>query len=124
MFSLFSRKAAEQPNAIAVEYAGNAITYGELEAKSNQLARYIQMTIPEPGQRVALLVERSVGLMISLLAIMKAGHAYVPMDPSHPEQRLRQTIEVARIGGMVCDSDAMARLCNGGCAGLFASIRA
>ncbi|MBB4276901.1 non-ribosomal peptide synthetase/type I polyketide synthase [Rhizobium mongolense] len=110
MFSLFSRKAAKQPNAVAVEYAGNVLTYGELEAKSNQLALYIRKTIPEPGQRVALLVERSLEMIVALLAIMKAGHAYVPMDPSHPEQRLRQTIEVARIGGMICDSDAMARL--------------
>jgi amino acid adenylation domain-containing protein len=109
-FSLFSRKAAEQPEAIAVEFAGNSLTYRELDARSNQLALYIQMKIPEPGQRVGLLVDRSLDMLVSLLAIMKAGHAYVPMDPTHPEQRLRQTFDLVRMGGMVCDSQEAARL--------------
>jgi len=49
-------------------------------------------------------------MLVSLLAIMKAGHAYVPMDPTHPEQRLRQTFDLVRMGGMVCDSQEAARL--------------
>ncbi len=110
MFSLFARRAAESPNAVAVQHAGQAMTYGELEARSNQLALYLQMAIPEPGRRVALLVERSLNMIVALLAVMKAGHVYVPMDPGHPEARLRQTLDVARIGGLICDSDDMARL--------------
>ncbi|MGF6176133.1 amino acid adenylation domain-containing protein [Ensifer sp. 4252] len=105
VFSLFARKAAEQPTAIAVEVDGKAMTYGELEGRSNQLACQIQKAVPEPGQRIALLVERSLEMVIALLAIMKSGHAYVPLDPAHPETRLSQTLEVARVAGMICDSD-------------------
>lgn len=105
VFSLFARRAAEQPTAVAVELDGETMTYADLETRSNQLACRIQKAIPEPGQRVALLVERSLEMVIALLAIMKSGHAYVPLDPAHPETRLSQTLEVARVAGMICDSD-------------------
>ncbi|AJD42171.1 amino acid adenylation domain-containing protein [Rhizobium gallicum bv. gallicum R602sp] len=108
--SLFARKASKQPDAVAAEHGGRSITYGRLEARSNQFARYIQEAIPEPGQRIALLVDRSLDMVVALLAIMKAGHTYVPMDLSHPEERLCQTLDVARVGGLICDSDAMASL--------------
>lgn len=110
VFSLFAQRAAERPNAIAVHHDDQAMTYAELEGRSNQLALYLQMAIPEPGQRIALLVERSLNMIVALLAVMKAGHVYVPMDPAHPEARLRQTLDVARIGGLICDSDDAARL--------------
>ncbi|KAA1183708.1 amino acid adenylation domain-containing protein [Rhizobium tropici] len=110
VFSLFSKRAAEQPNAVAVQHDGQALSYGELETRSNQLALYLQMALPDPGQRIAILVERSLNMIVALLAVMKAGHTYVPMDPAHPEPRLLQTLDIARIGGLVCDSDDMARL--------------
>ncbi len=110
VFTLFSKRAAAQPNAVAVEFDGQAMTYAELETRSNQLALYLQMALPDPGQRIAILVERSLGMIVTLLAVMKAGHTYVPMDPAHPEPRLQQTLDIARVGGLVCDSDAMARL--------------
>ncbi|OJY79145.1 MAG: non-ribosomal peptide synthetase [Rhizobium sp. 60-20] len=110
VFSLFSKRAMKHPNAVAAQHDGQTITYGELEARSNQLALYLQMALPDPGQRVAILVERSLNMIVALLAVMKAGHTYVPMDPAHPEPRLQQTLDIARIGGMICDSDDMVRL--------------
>jgi amino acid adenylation domain-containing protein len=110
VFSLFSKRAAAHPQAVAAQHDGHAISYGELETRSNQLALYLQMALPDPGQRIAILVERSLNMIVALLGVMKAGHTYVPMDPAHPEPRLRQTLDVARIGGMICDSDDMARL--------------
>ncbi|WP_168879058.1 non-ribosomal peptide synthetase/type I polyketide synthase [Rhizobium sp. P28RR-XV] len=110
VFSLFSKRAAEQPNAVAAQHDGQAITYGELETRSNQLALYLQMALPDPGQRIAILVERSLNMIVALLAVMKAGHTYVPMDPAHPEPRLLQTLDIARIGGLICDGDDTARL--------------
>ncbi len=105
VFSLFGRRAAEQPTAVAVELDGATMTYGELEARSDALACRIQQAIPEPGQRIALLVERSLEMVVALLAIMKSGHAYVPLDPAHPETRLTQTLEVARVAGVVSDGE-------------------
>ncbi|ENN84635.1 amino acid adenylation [Rhizobium freirei PRF 81] len=110
VFSLFSKQAAELPNAVAAQHDGQSITYGELETRSNQLALYLQMALPDPGQRIAILIERSLNMIVALLAVMKAGHTYVPMDPAHPEPRLRQTLDIARIGGLICDSDDMAQL--------------
>ena len=110
VFSLFSKRAAEQPNAVAVQHDGQTLSYGELETRSNQLALYLQMVLPDPGQRIAILVERSLNMIVALLAVMKAGHTYVPMDPAHPEPRLLQTLDIARIGGLICDGDDMARL--------------
>lgn len=112
--SLFARRAAEQPAAIAAIHQGKAITYGELEMRSNQLARHIQALVPERGQRVAVLVERSLSMLTTLLAVMKAGHAYVPLDPEHPEARLRQTLETARPAAIVCDGEACAMLAGEG----------
>ncbi|WP_163266791.1 non-ribosomal peptide synthetase/type I polyketide synthase [Chelativorans alearense] len=110
VFELFARKAGEHPDAIAAEHGGASITYGALEARSNQLARHIQARLFIPGQRVALALDRSIEMLIALLAIMKAGHAYVPLDPDHPEARLRQTMEAADISALVCGSDAIAKL--------------
>ncbi len=110
VFSLFSKRASEHPNAVAAKHDDQTITYGELETRSNQLALYLQMALPDPGQRIAILVERSLNMLIALLAVMKAGHTYVPMDPAHPRPRLLQTLDIARIGGVICDSDDMARL--------------
>jgi amino acid adenylation domain len=112
--SLFARKAAEQPGAVAAIHQGKALTYGELEMRSNQLARHIQTVVREPGQRVAVLVDRSLSMLTTLLAVMKAGHAYVPLDPEHPEARLRQTLETARPAAIVCDGDASAMLAGEG----------
>ena len=112
--SLFARRAAEQPAAIAAIHQGRTISYGELEAHSNRLARHIRAVVPEGGQRVAVLVERSLDMLIALLATMKAGHAYVPLDPEHPEARLRQTLETAHPVAIICDSDSSARLAGDG----------
>lgn len=112
--SLFARKVAERPAAVAAIHQGRASSYGELEARSNRLARHIRAVVPERGQRIAVLVERSLDMLITLLAIMKAGHAYVPLDPEHPEARLRQTLETAHPVAIVCDSDASARLAGDG----------
>ena len=111
--SLFAKRAAEHPDATAVQYGAETISYGDLEGRSNALALEIQMAVPQPGQRIALLCDRSIAMVVALLAIMKSGHAYVPMDPGHPVERLSQTIDAARIGAMIADSDEMAALAAG-----------
>jgi amino acid adenylation domain-containing protein len=104
MFSLFARKAAEHPEKIAAVHRDDSITYGALEARSNQLARHIAASVPGQGERIALLTERSLDMLVALLAIMKAGHTYVPLDPAHPESRLRQTLDAAHPAAIIGDS--------------------
>ncbi|MGF0539397.1 amino acid adenylation domain-containing protein [Agrobacterium sp. ES01] len=113
-FSLFSAKAREFPQSIAAQHSGQSITYGELDQRSNQFARHLASILPGQGERIALLVDRSLDMLVALLGIMKAGHAYVPLDPGHPVSRLRQTLVTARPAALVCDSDSGAALADGG----------
>lgn len=76
----FDHHAAAQPNAVAVEHCGESITYGELERRANTLALQLRSLGVVPGARVCLLVQRSISMVIGILAILKAGGAYVPLD--------------------------------------------
>jgi amino acid adenylation domain-containing protein len=85
---LFEAVAARQPNLVAVSHADEQISYGELNARANQLAHYLMARGIGPDVLVGLMVERSIASIISLLAVLKAGGAYVPLDPNYPDERL------------------------------------
>jgi amino acid adenylation domain-containing protein len=85
---LFERRAAANPELIAVICEEEALTYGELNRRANQLARYLIGLGIRPDDRVALCVERSLEMVVGLLGILKAGAAYVPLDPNYPAERL------------------------------------
>jgi len=80
--------AHEQPDAVAVVYEGQSLTYGELDARANRLAQYLQKLGVAPDMRVGLCVERSLDLIVGLLGVLKAGGAYVALDPKLPKERL------------------------------------
>jgi amino acid adenylation domain-containing protein len=91
----FERQARETPDAIAIiagEIAGEegevAMTYAELDARADRLARHLRGLGVGPEARVALCLERSPALIASLFAVLKAGGAYVPLDPAYPRERL------------------------------------
>ena len=90
---LFEQQAARTPDAVAVVSAGRSLTYRELDHRSNQLARHLQQFGVQRETLVGIAVERSVEMMVGLLAILKAGGAYVPMDPSYPVQRIALMVE-------------------------------
>ncbi len=90
---LFERQVARMPDAVALVSAGRSLTYRELDQRSNQLARHLQEFGVRPETLVGIAVERSVEMMVGLLAILKAGGAYVPMDSSYPMQRVALMIE-------------------------------
>ncbi|HVR09838.1 MAG TPA: amino acid adenylation domain-containing protein, partial [Thermoanaerobaculia bacterium] len=85
---LFERQAALRPDAAAVAGQGVVLSYGELEARANRLARTLRRLGVGPEVRVGLCVDRSPEMVTALLAILKAGGAYVPLDPTHPAPRL------------------------------------
>ncbi|GAB7263189.1 hypothetical protein DaDZ19_48610 [Dickeya ananatis] len=86
---LFEQQAARQPDAVAVVFDGESLRYGELNRRANQLAHWLIEIGVRPDQRVAIALERSIDLVMALLATLKAGGAYVPLDPAYPAERLQ-----------------------------------
>ena len=85
----FSRQSLQNGAANAVSFGERTITYQELDEQSNQLAHYLKQFGIGIEQRVGVLMPRSIELVVSLLAILKTGAAYVPLDPTYPLERLR-----------------------------------
>ncbi|WP_244967360.1 non-ribosomal peptide synthetase [Streptomyces cacaoi] len=84
----FEDMAARMPDAEAVEYAGTTLTYGELDARANRLARHLRELGVGPDVLVAVCLPRSEQIAVGVLAALKAGGAYVPLDPALPTERL------------------------------------
>lgn len=85
---LFEAQAAQTPEATAVIFQDTRLTYRELNAQANQLAHHLRELGVGPDTLVGLCVERSLGMLVGLLAILKAGGAYIPLDPTYPTERL------------------------------------
>jgi amino acid adenylation domain-containing protein len=85
---LFEAQVERTPDAIAVVFEDEQLTYWELNARANQLAHYLQVLGVEPEVPVGLHLERSIEMVVGLLGILKAGGAYVPLDPAYPQERL------------------------------------
>ncbi|HXO42091.1 MAG TPA: amino acid adenylation domain-containing protein, partial [Thermoanaerobaculia bacterium] len=88
LHELIAEQAARTPEAVAVLYEGESLTYGELERRSAALAARLAEMGAGAETRVGLAVERSLEMMVGVLAILKAGAAYVPLDPAYPPDRL------------------------------------
>ncbi|NVI92300.1 non-ribosomal peptide synthetase [Actinomadura sp. BRA 177] len=94
--ALFEAQAATRPDALAVTFDGVSWTYAEVNAKANRLARRLVEQGVGPEQFVALALPRSADLVVAILAVLKAGAAYVPIDPDYPEDRIAYMVEDAR----------------------------
>ncbi|AHH97301.1 non-ribosomal peptide synthase/polyketide synthase [Kutzneria albida] len=93
---LFQRQVRRTPDAIAVTCGDTAVTYAELNARANRLARYLVERGAGPERFVALILDRSVDLIVAVLAVLKSGAAYLPVDPGYPAER---------IAAMLADTD-------------------
>jgi amino acid adenylation domain-containing protein len=85
---LFEAQAELTPDAVAVVFGAQQMSYGELNARANQLAHYLRACGVGPESLVAICTERSPEMLIGLLGILKAGGAYLPLDPAYPQERL------------------------------------
>ncbi len=92
---LVSARAAREPHAVAVVFEGTTLSFAELEARANRLARHLRRLGVRPETRVGVCAERSPELVVALLAVLRAGGAYVPLDPSYPAERLACLVEDA-----------------------------
>jgi amino acid adenylation domain-containing protein len=89
LHELFAEQAALRPEAEAVVFGSERLTYRQLDERSNQIAQFLRAEGIEPEDRVGIFMERSADLIVAVLGILKAGGAYVPIDPDYPEERLR-----------------------------------
>jgi amino acid adenylation domain-containing protein len=85
---LFAEQAAARPDAVAIAWEGGAMTYGELDQRSGEIARHLRRLGVAADARVALVAERSPEMVAALLSILKAGGGYLPLDPAYPRERL------------------------------------
>ncbi|MEK6284041.1 MAG: amino acid adenylation domain-containing protein, partial [Acidobacteriota bacterium] len=97
LHELFEEQVERTPDAVAVTFEEQQLSYGELNQRANQLAHHLRSVGVGPEVLVGVLMERSVELVVSLLAVLKAGGAYVGMDAHTPEQRLLFTMEDAGV---------------------------
>ncbi len=102
--AMVSALAAVRPEQMAMACEGDSLTYGDLDARSNQLGRRLQAMGVGPGTRVALAVERSTEIAVGVLGILKAGAAWVPIDASYPADRIALVLEDASPVAMVLGS--------------------
>ncbi len=94
---LFESQVEKTPDTVAVVFENEHLTYGELNKRANQLAHYLRKMGVKPDTLVGICVERSLSMVIGLLGILKAGAAYVPLDPQLPQERLTFMLEDAQI---------------------------
>lgn len=103
--ALFAAQVAATPDAVACLDAAGALSYAELDRQSTRLAQEILGVSRVRQGRIAVATDRSCALPVSLLGVMKAGYAYVPLDVSQPLERLRQIAMAAQIDGIICQDD-------------------
>ncbi|MDF5719562.1 MAG: amino acid adenylation domain-containing protein [Rhizonema sp. PD37] len=94
---LFEEQCLSTPDAVAVVYANQPLTYRELNCRANQLAHYLRSVGVEASVLVGICVERSIEMIVGVLGILKAGGAYVPLDPEYPQERLSFMLEDAQV---------------------------
>jgi amino acid adenylation domain-containing protein len=107
---LIEAQAEQTPNAIAIVFENQQLTYQELDHRANQLARHLQTLDVRPEVLVGISQERTTDMLISILGVLKAGGAYVPLDPAYPEERLAFMLEDAQISILLTQEHLVGQL--------------
>ncbi len=114
---LIEAQARSTPRAIAAQFGDEQLDYQTLDRRANQLANVLReriKTADKTNQLVGVSVERSLDMLVALIAVMKAGCAYVPLDPMHPAARLRYILDEAQVAALISDGSENASLVGGG----------
>ncbi len=102
---LFEEQAARQPSEVAVAFGDRRLTYGELNQKANQLAQHLIKIGAGRGSLVGIYMHRSTEMMVALLGALKAGAAYLPLDPAYPRERIDFIVDEAKLPVLLTQSD-------------------
>ncbi|MDB6111552.1 MAG: hypothetical protein JWR69_3302, partial [Pedosphaera sp.] len=107
---LFEEQVKRTPEAVAVTFGGDRLTYRELTTRADQLAQHLQLLGVKADMPVGICLERSLDLVVGLLGILKAGGAYVPLDPAYPRERLGLMLENAQATVLVTQQSLVGML--------------
>ncbi|MBN3990706.1 MAG: amino acid adenylation domain-containing protein [Nostoc sp. NMS2] len=107
---LFEEQVKRTPDAVAVVFDNQQLTYYQLNCRANQLAHYLRSLGVKPDVLVGICVERSLDMVVGLLGILKAGGAYLPLDPEYPQERLSFMLEDAQVSVLLTQKRLIQRL--------------
>ncbi|MGF1937144.1 MAG: amino acid adenylation domain-containing protein [Nostoc sp. ChiQUE02] len=107
---LFEEQVKRTPDAVAIVFENQQLTYGELNCRANQLAHYLRSLGVEADVLVGLCVERSPEMIVGMLGILKAGGAYLPLDPEYPTERLSFMLEDAQVSVLLTQQSLQGKL--------------
>ncbi|HLK98321.1 MAG TPA: amino acid adenylation domain-containing protein, partial [Hymenobacter sp.] len=105
LVDLFERQVAARPASPALHFQGQYLSYAQLNQQANQLAHYLRAQGIQAGHRVGLCLPRAPQMVIALLAVLKTGACYLPLDPTYPPQRLRYLLEDAAVQAVLSQQD-------------------
>jgi len=108
--------ARRHPDRIAVTAAGQSLSYRDLDARANAMARHILEQVDRPGALIGICVERSTEMLVALLGVLKAGCAYVPLDPRHPLERRRLILGEAGVAALITSDRELIPVVGADCA--------
>src|SRR6476661_8733167 len=107
---LFESQVERTPDAVAVVFEGQKLTYRELNVKANQLANYLRSLGVKPEVLVGIYVERSFDTIVGILGVLKAGGAYVPIDPAYPSERIAYMLDDSQLPVLLTQKQLIASL--------------
>ncbi|MFI9271987.1 amino acid adenylation domain-containing protein [Kitasatospora sp. NPDC052896] len=110
LHELFDVQAAQVPDRVAVSDADGSLTYTQLALRSAWLAAELHDRLPQPGARIGLHLDRGVDVVVAMLAVLRSGHTYVPLDPGYPAERLLFTARDAELSLVISDQPVPAEL--------------
>ena len=111
IYELFQEQVDKNPDNVALVYEDKALTYKQLDERSNQLARYLRSNYDiKPDTLITLCLDRSLEMVIGILGVMKSGGAYVPIDPNYPKERINYILEDTQSGVLITQSHLLDRL--------------
>ncbi|QDL10988.1 hypothetical protein DP113_26435 [Brasilonema octagenarum UFV-E1] len=104
IYQLFETQVEKTPDAVAIVFGREQLTYKQLNERANQLAHYLKQLGVKPDVLVGICVERSIEMVLGLLAILKAGGAYVPLDPAYPQERVDSILSDSQVSVLLTDT--------------------
>ena len=107
---LLEEQVERKPEAVAVVFEGQKLTYREMNNRANQLAHYLQKLGVGPEMLVGICMERSIEMVVGLLGILKAGGSYIPLDPTYPKQRLGFMLDDSQVSVLLTQQQLLDRL--------------